>query len=372
MPVAPRPARRFTLRFATLAFVALAANALSVFGQAAGTAYFTISPCRVYDSRTPVHDPHHGGPDNRRDVQVSEICGVPAEATAVAVNVTTVNASQSGSLAVYNADLETAPAPYSTLAFATSRNRANSAFVALSTAGQVAMELAAGFEEADAVDLIIDVQGYFLENLPPTAVDDAATVLKDTTNNPIDVLANDTDPDGGTKLVIAVDTTSTTGSVTLTGGGTGVAYTPASGYCNTPPGTARDTFAYTITGGSTAQVSVSVVCAKIRIVTLTNGQDVSSPPGPTLMQGSPVSWTYMVSNLGSIALTNVKVLDDQGVTVACPKTALQPGESMNCSGNGLVLTCQYGNIGTVTAKTSTGETVSASDASYYFGIPCPE
>lgn len=117
---------------------------------------------------------------------------------------------------------------------------------------------------------------------------------------------------------------------------------------------------------------MSVLCAKIRIVKLTNGQDANSPPGPTLPQGSPVTWTYVVSNLGSIALTNVQVVDDQGVTVICPKTTLQPGESMNCFGSGLVLTCQYGNIGTVTAKTSTGVTVSASDASYYFGTPCPE
>jgi hypothetical protein len=234
------------------------------------------------------------------------------------------------------------------------------------------MELAPDFGQGDAVDLIIDVQGYFVEDLPPTAVDDTATVLQDTTNNPIDVLANDTDPDGGTKLVTAVDTTSTAGSVTVTGGGTGVAYTPAPGYCNTPPGTARDTFTYTITGGSTAQVSVNVLCAKIRIVKFTNGQDANSPPGPTLAQGSPVTWTYRLSNVGSLALTNVKVVDDQGVTVNCPKTTLQPSESINCVGSGLAVACQYSNVGTVTGKTSTGHTVSASDASYYFGIPCPE
>jgi VCBS repeat-containing protein len=94
----------------------------------------------------------------------------------------------------------------------------------------------------------------------PTAVADAATVVEDSTNNPIDVLANDTDPDGGTKLVTAVNTAGTNGTVSIVPGGTGVTYTPNANYCNTQPGGTADTFTYTITGGSTATVSVTVTC----------------------------------------------------------------------------------------------------------------
>ena len=51
------------------------------------------------------------------------------------------------------------------------------------------------------------------------------------------------------------------GSVVITGGGTGVSYTPNANYCNSPPGTSPDTFTYTLNGGSTATVSVTVTCA---------------------------------------------------------------------------------------------------------------
>ena len=98
-------------------------------------------------------------------------------------------------------------------------------------------------------------------NLPPTAVNDAATVNEDSSNNAIDVLANDTDTDGGPKSVASV-TQPANGAVSITGGGIGVSYTPNANYCNNPPGTTPDTFTYTLNGGSSATVSVTVTCAE--------------------------------------------------------------------------------------------------------------
>ena len=46
----------------------------------------------------------------------------------------------------------------------------------------------------------------------------------------------------------------------ITGGGTGLTYQPDPNYCNAPPGTTPDTFTYTLNGGSTATVSVTVTC----------------------------------------------------------------------------------------------------------------
>ena len=47
----------------------------------------------------------------------------------------------------------------------------------------------------------------------------------------------------------------------ITGGGTGLTYTPNANYCNTPPGTTLDTFTYTLTpGGSSTTVTVTVTC----------------------------------------------------------------------------------------------------------------
>ena len=97
----------------------------------------------------------------------------------------------------------------------------------------------------------------------PTAVDDPATVAEDASATAIDVLANDTDPDGGDQF-IASATQPTNGTVVLTGGTpgahTGLTYQPDAEYCNSVSGI-PDTFTYTLTpGGDTATVSVTVTC----------------------------------------------------------------------------------------------------------------
>jgi hypothetical protein len=91
-------------------------------------------------------------------------------------------------------------------------------------------------------------------DVPPTAVSDQATVADGSAATPIDVLANDTDPDGGAKQVTSV-TQPAHGSAAVTGSGAGVSYQPAAGFCG------QDSFTYTLNGGSTATVSVTVTCA---------------------------------------------------------------------------------------------------------------
>ena len=75
----------------------------------------------------------------------------------------------------------------------------------------------------------------------------------------IDVLANDTDVDGGPKSVASV-TQPANGTVVITGGGAGLTYEPDPNYCNSPPGGTPDTFTYTLNGGDSATVSVTVTC----------------------------------------------------------------------------------------------------------------
>ena len=93
-------------------------------------------------------------------------------------------------------------------------------------------------------------------NANPVAVDDTATVTEDTSNNPIDVLANDTNPDAGETLTIDSTSDPANGSVVITGGGAGVEYTPD------PDFQGSDSFTYIIidgNGGSdTATVTVTV------------------------------------------------------------------------------------------------------------------
>ena len=93
---------------------------------------------------------------------------------------------------------------------------------------------------------------------PPVAVNDSATVTEDSGANAIDVLANDTDVDGGPKSIASV-TQPANGTVVITGGGTGLTYAPNANYCNTPPGTTPDTFTYTLTPAARPRRSRSTV-----------------------------------------------------------------------------------------------------------------
>jgi hypothetical protein len=111
-----------------------------------------------------------------------------------------------------------------------------------------------------------------------------------------------------------------------------------------------------------------VVGASVKIEKSTNGEDADDAPGPTVLVGSPISWTYVVTNNGTVNLTNVAVADDQGVGVNCGgQTALVPQQAMTCTGSGVAVLGQYRNVGTVTASWS-GGTVSDSDASHYLGV----
>jgi VCBS repeat-containing protein len=88
---------------------------------------------------------------------------------------------------------------------------------------------------------------------PPSAVADSKTVAEDSGATTIDVLANDTDPDGGTKK-IASKTNGTHGTVSITHSGSDLTYQPAAGYCGS------DSFTYTLNGGSVGTVTITVTC----------------------------------------------------------------------------------------------------------------
>lgn len=97
---------------------------------------------------------------------------------------------------------------------------------------------------------------------PPSAVDDVATVAQDSGASPIDVLGNDIDTDGGPIRIESV-TQPDHGRVSIHDAASApeVRYEPAAGYCNHPDGE-PDEFRYTLNGGSSALVAVSVTCAR--------------------------------------------------------------------------------------------------------------
>ena len=93
-------------------------------------------------------------------------------------------------------------------------------------------------------------------NMQPTAADDPATTPEDPDSAvPIDVLANDTDPDSGTTLIVASVTQPANGVVRIDADRGGVTYTP------NPDFNGEDTFTYTAddqSGAANARATATV------------------------------------------------------------------------------------------------------------------
>jgi len=128
--------------------------------------------------------------------------------------------------------------------------------------------------------------------------------------------------------------------------------------------------------GTQAQIfdqTCQVVGPAVDIEKYTNGEDADSAPGPTITVGAAVSWTYVVTNTGTVTLSGIVVTDDKGVSVSCPSTSLTAAQSMTCTGTGTATLGQYGNVGRVTAtgaNPSGGGTsiVTDEDTSHYVGV----
>jgi hypothetical protein len=133
-------------------------NTASCVSSSPGTAFYTLNPCRLVDTRNP-SDPN--GPaittnEGRTLVFVGK-CGIPTTATAVSLNFTAVNPSADGFLTLYPASA--APPSNWTVNFRQGQVRASNAIVGLSTYG--AMTVYCGLVSSGKVDYVVDVNGYF-------------------------------------------------------------------------------------------------------------------------------------------------------------------------------------------------------------------
>jgi pimeloyl-ACP methyl ester carboxylesterase len=121
--------------------------------------FFTLAPCRVVDTRLAAGP--YGGPalsaGTVRVIGLTGICGIPATAIAVAVNITVTQGSAQGELALYPAD-QLPPLP-SIISFRAGMTRANNAVLGLARDGSG--QVSAALTGAETVHVILDVTGYF-------------------------------------------------------------------------------------------------------------------------------------------------------------------------------------------------------------------
>jgi len=121
--------------------------------------YYTLVPCRLVDTRD--SNGAFGGPalsagQSRTFVLVGN-CGIPAEATAVALNLTVTQPTNLGHLTVFP---DGAPAPgTSTLNYRSGQTRANNAIVRLGPGGGITVSCG---QLSGTTHVIIDVNGFLV------------------------------------------------------------------------------------------------------------------------------------------------------------------------------------------------------------------
>jgi hypothetical protein len=125
----------------------------------AATAFHTVSPCRIVDTRDPAGP--YGGPalggGSVRSFVLAGLCGVPSTAKSLAVNLTVTQPTSGGHITAFAAG-GSVPST-STLNFSAGQTRANNAVLGLSPAGGVSVSTV--LSSGGTVHLIVDVNGYF-------------------------------------------------------------------------------------------------------------------------------------------------------------------------------------------------------------------
>jgi len=127
-------------------------------GPAFGNTFFTLTPCRLIDTRNP--NGPYGGPalaaNLSRSFTLAGQCGIPSNVTAVAVNVTITQPTGLGDLRIFPGG---APLPLvSTLNWRLGQTRANNAVISLGSSGDITVPVD---QASGTVHFILDVNGYF-------------------------------------------------------------------------------------------------------------------------------------------------------------------------------------------------------------------
>lgn len=122
------------------------------------SSYYTLTPCRLVDTRDatgPFGGPAIAAGETRAFAMVDGPCGVPADAKALALNVTVTQPTSSGALTLFPGS---GVAPITTtISFAAGKTRANNAVIGLAAGVLSVMNR----QEAGSAHVIVDVSGYF-------------------------------------------------------------------------------------------------------------------------------------------------------------------------------------------------------------------
>lgn len=135
---------------------AIGLDATTYGGGNCGLELHTILPCRLLDTRQSGQPLVSG---ERRTVFATGLCGIPAAAKALALNIIAVEASQDGYLALFP---DGCPTPEtSAVSFRAGLTRANNSLLRLSGGSVPAFAVEAALDAPGSVHFVVDVFGYF-------------------------------------------------------------------------------------------------------------------------------------------------------------------------------------------------------------------
>ena len=296
----------------------------------AASGFHTVTPCRLFDSRS--------GPalSTTTTVQVAGLCTVPVDASAAALNLTVIAPSSGGQISVYAAG--TTPPAGSTLNFNPGQTRANNAVGRLSAGG--AVDVAPSFAGAGSLHLAVDVTGYFVEDVPPVAVDDGYAVLASGTLNVAapGVLGNDT---GGALAVTQVNgSAANVGTPISVGGGTLTLNADGSFTYNAPAVPGPVSFGYQASN-SLGSASATVTIGVFTLTAADDGPAGGSVPGDPYHTAEdaaitgPTAYGVLDNDTGPapLSVTSYGVLGNE-VAPTNPTPTTQGGSvTLNAAGN---------------------------------------
>ena len=143
-------------------------------------------------------------------------------------------------------------------------------------------------------------------------------------------------------------------------------------YMNTGTVSALDNFSAPV--GDTDDSHYYGADPQIDIEKSTNGIDADTPTGPVIAVGDPVTWTYVVTNPGTVVLTNVAVSDSDAAVTPVYQSGdtdtdneLDTNETWTYEATGTAQPAQYSNTGTVTADDHNSNQIQDTDDSHYYG-----
>jgi hypothetical protein len=153
--VVPAGAASGPITVTTPAGTAQSVLSFTVTSPPPGLGFYTLTPCRMLDTRVAADGPALAAGEERTYV-LTGLCVIPPEAKALSVNLTVTEPTAAGNLRLYPADA--ALPTVSSINYSAGQTRGNNGIVSLSPTGEMKVKCA---QAAGSVHFILDVNGYF-------------------------------------------------------------------------------------------------------------------------------------------------------------------------------------------------------------------